>query len=166
MASQPEPIERGREGHWAAVSDVVTFRTQAARQFIDLTDLVAERVRQSGIRHGLASVQTRHTTTAIVVNEDEPLLREDMDRLLERLVPSDIRYGHDDLARRTGVAPDERANGAAHCRSLLLGASETFHVIGGELQLGRWQRVFLVELDGPRARTVSILVMGIRHDHE
>ena len=164
MATQS--VDRRHEGHWAAVSDVVTFRTQTPRQFIDLTDLVAERVRQSGIRHGLASVQTRHTTTAVVVNEDEPLLLEDMGHLLEKLVPSDVRYGHDDFSRRTGIGPDERANGAAHCRSLLLGASETFHVIGGELQLGRWQRVFLVELDGPQARTVSVLVMGIRHDHD
>src|SRR5689334_16233286 len=108
-------IDRGIA--WEVVSDTLTLRTQAVRQFIDLTDWVAERVRQSGIRHGLVSVVTRHTTTAIVVNENEPLLLEDMDHLLERLVPTDLRYGHDDMARRTGVEPEERANGAAHCRS-------------------------------------------------
>ena len=159
------PVERAPETPWSVANDVVTLRTQAARQFIDLTELVAERVRQSGIENGLVSVVTRHTTTAIVVNEDEPLLLEDMAHLLDRLVPPDIRYAHDDMARRTEVAPDERENGAAHCRSLLLGAGQTLHVHRGILQLGRWQRVFLVELDGPRPRTVSILVMGLRGAH-
>ena len=149
-----------RASPWEVTSDALTLRTQAPRQFIDLTDWVAERVRQAGLRHGIVSVVTRHTTTAVVVNENEPLLLEDMDHLLERLAPSDLRYNHDDLARRVGVDPDERANGAAHCRSLILGGAQTLHVIGGALQLGRWQRLFLVELDGPRVRTLSILVMG------
>jgi secondary thiamine-phosphate synthase enzyme len=159
------PVERERGAAWAASSDVVTLRTETTRQFIDLTELVAERVRQSGITHGLVSVVTRHTTTAIVVNEDEPMLLDDMAHLLERLVPSDVRYGHDDMSRRVGVGPDERANGAAHCQSLLLGASQVFHVGGGVMQLGRWQRIFLVELDGPRPRAVSILVLGVRGAH-
>jgi len=173
MATHPVEREREREREpepepptgWSAASDVVTLRTETTRQFIDLTELVAERVRRSGISHGLVSVVTRHTTTAIVVNEDEPLLLEDMGHLLDRLVPPDIRYGHDDMARRTGVGPDERANGAAHCRSLLLGASQVFHVDAGAIQLGRWQRIFLVELDGPRTRAVSILVLGLRGAH-
>src|SRR5688500_13090828 len=104
-----------RGSPWQVVTDAITLRTQAVQQFIDLTEWVAERVRQSGIQHGLASLVTRHTTTAVVINEDEPLLREDMDHLLERRVPSDLRYAHDDLARRVGVGPDERINGAAHC---------------------------------------------------
>ena len=151
---------------WQAESDAITLRTQAQRQFIDVTELVAERVRRSGVTHGLASIQTLHTTTAIVVNEDEPLLHEDMERLMERLVPSDVRYAHDDFARRAAVAPDERVNGAAHCRSLLLGATQMFQVVDGALLLGRWQRIFLVECDGPQPRTLSVLVMGLRGDHE
>jgi secondary thiamine-phosphate synthase enzyme len=151
---------------WQAESDAITLRTQARRQLIDVTELVAERVRRSGVRNGLASIQTLHTTTAIVVNEDEPLLHEDMERLLERLVPSEVRYAHDDFARRAAVAPDERVNGAAHCRSLLLGATQVFQVVDGALRLGRWQRIFLVECDGPQPRTVSVLVMGLRGDHE
>jgi secondary thiamine-phosphate synthase enzyme len=144
------------------LSDVVALRTEERQQFIDLTELVQERVRRSGIRHGLVSIVSRHTTTAVAVNEDEPLLREDMARLLERLAPGDLRYAHDDLERRTGVAPDERRNGAAHCRSLLLGNGQIVHVAHGALQLGRWQRIFFVELDGPRARSLSVLVLGSR----
>lgn len=141
-------------------SDAVTLRTQARRQFIDVTELVAERVRRSGIRDGLVSVQTHHTTTAVVVNENEPLLLGDFDRLLDRLSPADLGYDHDDLARRSEVTADERPNGASHCRSLLLGTGQTLHVAGGALQIGRWQRLLLVELDGPRSRTMSVVVLG------
>jgi secondary thiamine-phosphate synthase enzyme len=151
-----------RDEPWTVYDDLVSLRTEKHEQFIDLTELVAERVRRSGVRSGLASVQTRHTTAAIAVNEDEPLLREDMRRLFERLAPSDVGYAHDDFSRRANPEREERPNGAAHCRSLLLGPSQTLHVTGGVLQLGRWQRIFLVELDGPRTRSFSVLVIGLR----
>jgi secondary thiamine-phosphate synthase enzyme len=142
-------------------SDVVTLRTEVRRQFVDLTALVAERVRRSRITHGLVSVQSRHTTAAVVVNENEPRLLEDMKRTLERLVPCDLAYGHDDLQERPEAHAEERANGEAHCKALLLRASESLAVMDGEVTLGSWQSVFLVELDGPRARTVSITVIGV-----
>jgi len=142
-------------------SDVVELRTEERVQFIDVTDLVAERVRRSGIGHGLVCVQSRHTTTAVVVNENEPLLIGDAKRMLERLAPRDARYGHNQLHRRRDTAPDESRNGDSHCRAVLLGSSETLAVVDGALQLGPWQRVFLVELDGPRPRTACVVVMGI-----
>lgn len=145
----------------AVSSDLVELRTEERLQFVDLTELVAERVRRSGIGHGLVCVQTRHTTTAVVVNENEPLLIDDAKRMLERLAPRDGRYGHNQLHRRPQAARDESRNGDAHCRALLLGSSETLAVVDGALQLGQWQRVFLVELDGPRLRTACIVVMGI-----
>jgi secondary thiamine-phosphate synthase enzyme len=154
------PIQQ--EATWTVYDDLVSLRTEKHEQFIDLTDLVAERVCRSGVRSGLASVQSRHTTAAVAVNEDEPLLREDMRRLFERLAPSDVRYAHDDFSRRAKPEPEERPNGAAHCRSLLLGPCQTLHVREGALQLGRWQRIFLVELDGPRTRSFSVLVIGLR----
>jgi secondary thiamine-phosphate synthase enzyme len=160
MATKPLVREERRSGV-AVASDVVELCTQERVQFIDLTELVAERVRRSGVGHGLACVQTRHTTTAVVVNENEPLLIEDAKRMLERLAPRDALYGHNELHRRREVAPDESPNGDAHCRALLLGSSETLAVAAGSLQLGQWQRVFLVELDGPRLRSVSVVVMGI-----
>jgi secondary thiamine-phosphate synthase enzyme len=141
-------------------SDTVTLRTQARRQFIDVTELVAERVRRSGIRDGLALVQSHHTTAAVMVNENEPLLLGDFERLLDRLCPPDVPYDHDDLARRTDAADEERPNGASHCRCVLLGTAQTLHVSGGVLQIGRWQRLLLVELDGPRSRTMSVVVLG------
>ena len=68
---------------------------------------------------------------------------------------------HDDVAARTvNLTADERINGHGHCRALLLGPSACLNVIDGRLLLGRWQRVFMVELDGPRARECSVLILG------
>ena len=72
--------------------------------------------------------------------------------LRERLAPRDHGWRHDDFDAREGdLPPDEPANGHAHARALLLGASECLNLAGGELVLGRWQRIFFVELDGPRS---------------
>jgi secondary thiamine-phosphate synthase enzyme len=160
MATKPLVREEPRPGI-SVFSDVVELRTKERVQFIDLTELVAERVRRSAVGHGLVCVQTRHTTTAVVVNENEPLLIEDARRLLERLAPRRGRYAHNQLHRRPVAGPGESPNGDAHCRALLLGASQTLAVVDGALQLGRWQRVFLVELDGPRPRAVCVVVLGI-----
>ena len=134
--------------------------TAAAFGFLDVTPLVAEVVARSGIVDGLVAVQVLHTTAAIVVNEDEPLLLADLRCALERAAPGGLVYRHDDLAARPGVPADEPANGHAHCKALFLRASETLAVAGGRLRLGRWQRVFLVELDGPRTRALSLTVLG------
>jgi secondary thiamine-phosphate synthase enzyme len=129
-------------------------------EFVDVTALADAVVARSGIVEGLVAVQVLHTTAAVVVNEDEPLLLEDLRAALERAAPGALAYHHDDFARRGPVPPDEPANGHAHCKALFLRASETIAVAGGLLRLGRWQRLFLVELDGPRPRTLCLTVLG------
>jgi secondary thiamine-phosphate synthase enzyme len=139
----------------------IRIATERAMEFIDLTDRVAALVAGTGVRAGLVNIQSLHTTTAIVVNEHEPLLLDDFDALLTRTAPRDARYRHDDMDVRTvNLAPGERPNGHAHCRALLLPTSALLNIADGRVQLGRWQRIFLVELDGPRAREVSVLVFG------
>ena len=140
--------------------DLVHLRTETPLQFIDLTELVAERVRRSGVGEGIVTVQSRHTTAAIVVNENEPLLLQDFRDLLESWAPAGRTYRHNDLAARN-APPDEKPNGHGHCRALLLGASVCLNVAEGRIDLGPWQSVFLVELDGPRKRTVSVQVLGV-----
>ena len=142
--------------------DRVQLDTRQRVQFIDITELVSERVRRAGIEQGIVNVQTRHTTTGIVLNENEHHLLRDFRELLEAWAPRDSPYHHNDLdARRFQlISPDEQPNGDAHARALLLGASETLNVGSGTVELGTWQRLFFVELDGPRARTLSIQVMG------
>ena len=130
-------------------------------EFIDLTARIEALAAEAGIHAGLVNIQSLHTTTAIVVNEHEPLLLADFDALLARAAPRDAPYRHDDMDVRTvNLAPGERPNGHAHCHALLLGSSASLNFADGRLQLGRWQRVFLVELDGPRVREVSVLVLG------
>jgi secondary thiamine-phosphate synthase enzyme len=139
----------------------VDLRTEAPFQLIDVTAIVAERVRRAGVAIGTASVQSRHTTAGLFVNEDEPLLHQDLEAFLRRLAPPGAFYRHDDLAAREGPVPlDERPNGHAHVQALLLPTSVSLNVVERELDLGRWQRVFLAELDGPRTRTLSIVVAG------
>jgi secondary thiamine-phosphate synthase enzyme len=141
----------------------VRVRSDAAVTVVDLTARVEHFVATAGLRAGWVNVQTRHTTTGVCVNENEPLLVSDLLALLERLAPSGgVGYAHDELHLRPGVPPDERPNGHAHAKALLLRTAETLNVADGRLLLGRWQRVLLVELDGPREREVSLLGMGER----
>ena len=139
----------------------IALTTTKPTEFIDLTGRIQSLVTESGIESGFVNIQTLHTTTAIVVNEGEPLLLSDFAVLLEQLAPRDRRYRHDDLIARTvNITAEERVNGHAHCRALLLPSSACLNVAAGALLLGMWQRVFLVELDGPRVRHVSVLIAG------
>jgi len=128
--------------------------------FIDLTEHLEQFVAQSHIQFGTLCVQTRHTTTGLLVNECEPQLLTDFETLFARLAPLTEPYAHDNLELRPGVPPDEPCNGHSHCRAAMLPASVTLNIVDGRLTLGRWQRILFVELDGPRERQVSALVMG------
>lgn len=139
----------------------VPLHSEAPTQFIDVTDDLAQLVRESGVRDGIAVAYSAHTTAGVAINEAEPLLLDDMTRLLERFASRADAYQHDDLSIRTvNLEPNERANGHAHCQRLFIGASESIPIVDGRLQMGKWQRVFFVELDGPRARQLTVQVMG------
>ena len=139
----------------------IRIETGRPIEFIDVTDRIEALAAEAGLHAGIVNIQSLHTTTAIVINEHEPLLLADFDALLARAAPRDAAYRHDDLEVRTvNLTPDERRNGHAHCHALLLGSSASLNVADGRLQLGSWQRVFLVELDGPRTRDVSVMMLG------
>ena len=130
-------------------------------EFIDVTDAVQALVTDVHADVGIVNIQSLHTTAAIVLNEHEPLLLEDFAELFERAAPRGSRYRHDDLSVRTvNLNPGERINGHSHCRALLLTPSVCLNIDAGRIQLGRWQRLFLAELDGPRLRDLSVLFMG------
>lgn len=139
---------------------LLCLRTTRPSQILDLTHRVEAFVEGVGLATGFVNVQSRHTTTGLLVNEDEPLLLQDLTRLLERLAPRAAGYAHDELHRRENVPPDERPNGHSHARAALLQSSETLNVVGGSLHLGRWQRILLFELDGPRRREISLVGLG------
>jgi secondary thiamine-phosphate synthase enzyme len=170
LAQRPEAVGRvSVAGTWVELAaavhqDTLTVTTGARVEVTDLTEELEGAVRRSGIRDGLAFLQTLHTTTALVVNENEALLREDLAALLERLAPAAAPYAHNELHRRPDVGVDESPNGDSHCRALLLGHSATLAVADGRLRLGRWQRLMFLELDGPRERSLTLVVMGTREE--
>jgi isopentenyl-diphosphate delta-isomerase len=139
----------------------LAYRTEEAGQFVDITDDVEAAVRAARVDRGLVHVYSQHTTAAIRINENEPLLLADFRRLLERVAPAgDGAYEHDDLTRRAGVPPDEPLNGHSHCRHLFLSSSESVPVTNGRLELGTYQRIFLIELCHARTRCVTVQVLG------
>lgn len=139
----------------------LNIKTTAGLQFVDVTELIVEQVRAAEVRTGIVNVQTRHTTTAIIVNENEPLLLADMQRTIERTAPSSIKYQHDDFSIRTvNLEPQECRNGHSHCQALFLSTSTMLNIADGQIQLGKWQRIFFIELDGAKERTISIMIMG------
>jgi secondary thiamine-phosphate synthase enzyme len=139
---------------------VVRLATTAPLQILDLTARLERFVHAVRLETGWVSVQSRHTTCGLAVNEHEPRLLADLVALLERLAPREADYAHDALHLRPDVPADERPNGHAHAKALLLRTAETLHVASGRLQLGRWQRLLLLELDGPRERELSLVGIG------
>ena len=135
--------------------------TKDALQLIDITDWVKGCVSDSHIRNGLVLVYSRHTTAAVKINENEPLLIEDMAEFLERIAPRDAYYRHNDFSIRTvNMTEDESPNGHAHLQHLMLGCSETIPLVDGKIPFGQWQSIFFIELDHPRPREVMVQVMG------
>lgn len=156
LAMVEEKTSAGLRAH----HDEIRLNTTECLEFIDLTAYIANIVSRSGIRHGVVNIQTKHTTTALIINENEPLLLNDLKRILESYAPRDGEYEHNDFSRRIDIPPDEPANGHSHCKALFLPASIMLNLADGRLQLGRWQSLFLIELDEARERNISVLVLG------
>lgn len=157
-----ESIERRAQGVPGIFVSTLTFDSGTAPQFIDLTDLIQEQLDLCGVQEGNVFVYSRHTTAGIVIQENEPLLIKDMSRHLGRLSPITDDYHHNNFDVRTvNMCEDECANGHAHCQHLMVGCSEHLPILGGKLSLGQWQRIFLLEMDRPRTRQVTLQFFGI-----
>ena len=132
-----------------------TIRTKGRTEFIDITERKVEAIQASGVREGVAVVFAKHTTVSVIICDDEEGLKQDIRDALERLAPEDGEYRHN--------SPGD-GNGFAHIRSVLIGCSVSVPIVGGRLDLGTWQRVFLVDFDErPREREVCITVVGGKH---
>ena len=124
-------------------------------QIMDITrDIVAilnETSKENKISNGIVNIFTKHSTSAIRVNENEKGLLLDFEKALKDIVKEKDNYKHDFIDN----------NAASHIRAFLLGSSETIPIVDGRLDLGTWQSIFFVELDGPRSnRTVELTVIG------
>jgi len=125
-------------------------------ELIDLTQQVEELIGSTGIRAGIAIVQSLHSTAAVFVNEWQEALLEDVRALLEEVVNGDAPWRHNDPR----YSDCDRGNAASHLRALLLGSSAMLAIRDGRLVRGEWQSIILAELDGPRTRSVSLQVLG------
>jgi len=140
---------------------ILSHQTKELFDFIDVTEEVKKFVSESSIKNGLVNVQIMHTSAALLFNENEPLLLEDIKANLEKIAPKDAGYGHDDFDRRiVNVCEDECVNGHSHCKAIRLPSTITLNLIEGKLQLGQWQRIMLAELDSSRPRKIQVQVIG------
>ncbi len=131
----------------------IAVRTDHRVQVVNVTRQVAEACARLGIGEGILLVSCRHTTCALCLNEDETGLRHDLERAGENLLAS--------LRGREGYRHDEiDDNAQAHLTSVLLGHSVTVPLASGGPILGTWQSILLLELDGPRSRTLDLTLIG------
>lgn len=160
------------------------YNTKHRLEFVNITNDVKKFVKESGVKTGTVTLQTRHTTCGLWVNEDEKNLigphhelgyNPDLKRVLDRFADPAENYGHNDIRsaanpegkRHTHLcAPDEHGvvhecvNGHSHAQNLIIQSYVTLIIEKGELILGEWQQVMLVELDHDRPRTLSMLAQG------
>ena len=144
-------------GGLAVVAETIEIDTTARVEIVDLTDTVMAFVRRSGVKEGVLSMWSMHTTCSVFINESQTALDTDIKTFLETVVRRGDYYQHNDPAH----SDCDRQNADSHLRAMVLGHSVTMQISGGELVVGRWQRVLCAELDGPRTRTVRAQVMGL-----
>lgn len=131
------------------ISDKIVLNTSKSIELINITDKVQEIVEKSGVDDALVNISTKHTTSAVVINEDEKGLKNDVVSLLDKIIPNDS-YEHDLIDN----------NARSHLMSLLLSSNQTLPVVGGRINLGTWQSIFFLELDGPRSnRIVNVSIL-------
>jgi secondary thiamine-phosphate synthase enzyme len=160
VTSRDTPLSEGTSaaaGTMVVRGESLVVQTDERLELIDLTDRLMTVVRESGIREGVVNVWSMHTTCALFISEFQAALVADIKGLLERIVGRDEEWLHNDPAH----SDCDRMNADSHLRSLLLGHSVTLQIAGGEVVLGQWQRVLMAELDGPRARSLRVQMLGL-----
>jgi len=133
------------------LTEYLTFNTPKHREYINITDRVADVVARSGIAEGMVLVSAMHITAGVFVNDAEGGLLDDIDEWLEKLAPYRDDYRH----HRTG-----ESNGDSHLKNLLVHHEVIVPITRGRLDLGPWQQVFYAEFDGQRPKRLVIKAMG------
>ncbi len=134
-----------------AVFAEFTVETRQRIEVVDITEMVERAVRESGVRDGVAVIHLPHATAALVLNEYEAGLVEDMVRLVTEIFRPGADWKHNLVD----------SNAHAHLASALIGSTRLIPVRGGRLLRGTWQNILLLELDGPRTRRVVVEVLGV-----
>jgi len=131
-------------------SDEINIKTTRRVELVNITDKVKNLVKSSNIKDGIVNVFTRHTTSAIFINENESRLLGDFEKIIEKLVPMGGSYEHNTIDN----------NADSHLRAMIIGGSQSIPLLDGSLDLGTWQSIFFVEFDGPRSRRVRVSILG------
>lgn len=126
----------------------IKVKTNSRFESVDITKYVEEASKD--VKDGIAFVFVKHTTCSIIVNEAESGLMKDYLNWAKRLVPPEGEFEHNLIDN----------NGHAHILSAIIGNSRTIPIKEGKLDLGTWQRIILLEFDGPRIRTINVKIMG------
>ncbi len=129
----------------------LVFSTEKRREYINITDDVAQAVADSGVKEGFALVSAMHITASVYVNDAEDGLIADIDEWLEKLAPMRPDYRH----HQTG-----EDNGDAHLKNLLMHHQVLLPITNGRLDLGTWQQVYYAEFDGRRRKRTIIKIIG------
>jgi len=133
--------------------DELTLETQGDGEMLDLTSYAQKALANHGLSDGLCTVFVAHSTCGITTIEFEPGCTQDFNDTLERLVPQHDRWEHNER--------NADSNGHSHVRAALVGPSVTIPFAGGELRLGTWQKVVLIDFDDrPRSRRIVIQLLG------
>jgi secondary thiamine-phosphate synthase enzyme len=128
---------------------IITIRTNSQNGLYDITSDVAELIRLSNVKTGLASIYARGSTAAIMIQENwDQSVQNDVITLLRKLIPSGI-WEHD----------NQDNNGDAHLKAGLIGASETIPIVDYKPGLSTWQNIFLCEFDGPREKREIVVTI-------
>lgn len=143
----------------------INFESKEYLEFRDITDNVENFIKKTKIKNGNVLIFSTHTTLAICINEKEKGIVKDFKNLINKLIPKDDYYCHNDLNIRTEnlvcqSAASDCLNGHSHCTHLLMRNSETIPIIDGKMILGNWQKIFAIELDCCRKRKVIIQIIG------
>ena len=138
---------------------IIEVETKPGIGIYNITPQLVDLLEQSAIKAGQVIIFSRHTTTALAINENEVRLLEDVKVHLEKLAPASGKYLHNDLHLRD-VPPDEPINAHSHLMAMMLSTSEVIPVVEGKLALGTWQSILFFELDGARKRTIFVQISG------
>ncbi|KAF5412898.1 MAG: hypothetical protein C5S47_00440 [Candidatus Methanogasteraceae archaeon] len=125
------------------------IETTSHRQLIDITASLNQEIARTRVGTGICMAYSPHTTTAIIINENEHGLVRDILQAIDAIVPQD-GYAHDRIDN----------NARSHLQAVILGNSACMPVAEGRLALGTWQSVFFVELDGPRRRRLTVRILA------
>lgn len=141
-------------GFWYNASmDSVAVKSQTQYELIDVTREVAEVISKSAVKSGTVLVFVPHATAGIVCNENEAHLKTDILKVMKAVDEHSDFFGGFDHDRDEG-------NAHAHITAALSGSSRSFVIEGGRLQLGTWQSIMFLEMDGPREREIWIQVIN------